>query len=318
MRIKVFFSKKNIIFYLCLIVLLLTTLLIGLKSGGRQDSLYVAVRSLKNKIFPQNFIIIGDVRDEIFLYEERKKEFSFNNYNQLLYKHDQIQVSRPEITSGTMIAFVFGQSNSANHGGEKYFSKNDKVLNYYDGNFYLASDPLLGATGIGGNVWVNLANKIIDNKIADKVILIAAGVSGTSVELWSKNHYLYHMLELRLIEAKKNNLEINYFFWHQGESDSNMHPERYQTYLEDIIKLTKKLFPNSKFFVAQVSSCGILRSSERLLNAQKKMTKIKGVYLGPNTDLIDYRDRYDGCHFSGRGLDKHAQSWLEVLKNLSE
>jgi len=42
------------------------------------------------------------------------------------------------------------------------------------------------------------------------------------------------------------------------------------------------------------------------------------VYLGPNTDLIDYRDRYDGCHFSGRGLDKHAQSWLEVLKNLSE
>ena len=56
----------------------------------------------------------------------------------------------------------------------------------------------------------------------------------------------------------------------------------------------------------------------RLLNAQKKMTKIKGVYLGPNTDLIDYRDRYDGCHFSGRGLDKHAQSWLEVLKNLSE
>lgn len=122
------------------------------------------------------------------------------------------------------------------------------------------------------------------------------------------------MLKERLIDAKQNNLEINYSFWHQGESDVMMQPERYEFYLKDVINLTKELFSNLRFFLAQVSSCGVSLSSEKLLKAKKNMTNINGVCLGPNTDLIDYRDRYDGCHFSGRGLEKHALGWIESIK----
>lgn len=314
-----FFSKKKLffLFLLFFLFILLATLLVGLRSGARQDLLYIIARNFKNKIF--NNIPLksyGDVTKEILFYEKRQKEFVFNNYNQLILKYGQIEVDRPVITPRTIIAFVFGQSNSANHGGEKFFSNSPNVINYYDKKFYLASDPLLGATGISGNVWTNLGNKIIENNIADKVILIAAGISGTSAELWSKYNYLYPMLENRLEDAKINNLDINYFFWHQGESDINMNSKRYENYLEDVINLTKKFFPNSKFVLAQVSSCGILESSEQLLKAQKNLTKIKNVYLGPNTDFIDYRDRYDGCHFSGRGLERHSQGWFETIINL--
>ena len=35
----------------------------------------------------------------------------------------------------------------------------------------------------------------------------------------------------------------------------------------------------------------------------------------PNTDLIEVEDRYDGCHLSGRGLEKHADAWFRIVKN---
>jgi hypothetical protein len=156
---------------------LFIALLARLISGGRQDGLYIAARNIKYKIFYRNHSYNnGSATSEIFLYKKRQNEFEFNNYNQLIFKFDQIETNRPEITPNTMIAFVFGQSNSANHGGEKYFLENNNVLNYFNKKFYLASDPLFGATGISDNVWVNLGNKIIENKIADKVILIPARI----------------------------------------------------------------------------------------------------------------------------------------------
>jgi len=39
------------------------------------------------------------------------------------------------------------------------------------------------------------------------------------------------------------------------------------------------------------------------------------VFLGPNTDLIGNTDRYDDCHFPARGLEKHAQGWVDALKS---
>ena len=42
----------------------------------------------------------------------------------------------------TMVAFVLGQSNSANHGESRMASKRN-VYNFYDGECYLAADPML-------------------------------------------------------------------------------------------------------------------------------------------------------------------------------
>ena len=42
---------------------------------------------------------------------------------------------------------------------------------------------------------------------------------------------------------------------------------------------------------------------------------MSGVYLGPNTDLIGLEDRYDDCHFSGRGLQKHSEGWVKAIKS---
>ena len=65
--------------------------------------------------------------------------------------------------------------------------------------------------------------------------------------------------------------------------------------------------------MSQAQNAGI-SSNESLLNAQKEITKLNE-YLGPNTDLIEVEDRYDGCHLSGRGLEKHADAWFRIVKN---
>ena len=72
-------------------------------------------------------------------------------------------------------------------------------------------------------------------------------------------------------------------------------------------------FPNSNFFVAQATRCALNNINTIIQNAQILITKKDNVYLGPNTDQINYKDRFDDCHLSGRGLEIHAQKWIESI-----
>lgn len=239
---------------------------------------------------------------------------AFNHYTQLAQYAGKVQVPRPDITSKTMVLFVFGQSNAANYGGEKFVAASDHVYNFWEGSFYRAEDPLLGAAGFSGSVWVDLSNKIIERKMADAVILIPAGIGGSSVQDWQPGEMLNPMLLKQLALAKQANLEVTHFLWHQGEADQSLDRERYKQGLDQLIQTTKQYFPHSKFFVAQASRCGSMPPSEALQSAQRAMSQQPGVFLGPNTDLIERRDRYDDCHFSGNGLKLAADAWLVALK----
>jgi len=294
-------SKKRTIVFFIMISTSLFSLVVGLRSGVNQDRLFLLIRDIKRLVIPPSSKTLED-------------QWRLNEFGQLTWYHDKTEVSNPILAENTLVAFVFGQSNSANHGGERYISKDKNVLNYFDGKFYIAADPLLGATGFSGNVWTNVGNKIVENKIADNVVLIPAGVGATSVKEWQDGGRLNKMLKGRLYDAKKMKLNVTYFLWHQGESDNALDPKQYIDGLNNVIALTKIYFPQSKFFVAQASRCGTIASSKELLDAQLKVSQMVGVFLGPNTDVIDLKDRYDDCHFSGRGLEMHAKGWINSLR----
>lgn len=280
----------------------LLSLLMGLELGEREGRFFQAMQSIKRLLIPP-------------VNETQPAQLRFNEFGQLAYFHDKIEVPPPDITERTVIAFVFGQSNSANHGGEKYFSKTNQVYNYWNGKFYKAADPLLGATGSLGNVWTNVGNKLIEEGLADKVVLIAAGVGASSITDWQNNGRLNGMLSERIKEAKASSLAINYFLWHQGENDNALDPRLYRAGLDQVIDLTKQYFPASQFYVAQASRCRTAPPSMKIQEAQKDVTQRENVFLGPNTDEIDLDDRYDECHFSGRGLERHANGWIQALKH---
>jgi hypothetical protein len=285
---------------LALAAALVACLLVGMRSGRHADFLY---RSVAGSEAP--FVRPGWTEPD---------GASFNEYQQLVAYPARRELPRPTISPRTIVAFAFGQSNSANHGGEKYRAASDDVLNFWQGRYFLAEDPLLGASGRAGSVWTLTANKLLAAQAADRVILLAAGVAATSVHQWAIGGPLNGMFERRLQEAKAAGLTVTHFLWHQGEADNSLPGvASYAGAMKQVIALSKSYFPASKFFVAQASRCSRLPPSPELRAVQASLADMPGVFAGPNTDEISLAERYDDCHFSGRGLEAHASGWAAAI-----
>lgn len=240
---------------------------------------------------------------------------AYNEYGQLVFYPNKREVARPAITQRTLVAFTFGQSNAANHGSEKFRAVDANVVNFWNGRYFAAEDPLLGATGDGGSVWIRMASKLIAAKAFDSAILLAAGIAGASVRDWTTGGRLNAMLELRLGTARDAGLTVTHFLWHQGEADSNAPDSAsYDAAMLPIVALTRHYFPQSKFFNAQATICGHGATPNLgLQKVQLGLGRLPGVYAGPNTDEIGPDGRYDGCHMNGSGLEKHATGWAAAI-----
>ena len=301
--------RKTIIisFYLLFTLIVgCVALAFGMHSAINKDALFHAAMTFKKIVSPQEALAVQNINE----FGQVTNEFA-----QLIKDPTKAPTQAPAITDKTMVAFVFGQSNSANGEGERFEANDHNVFNYFDNHYYIASDPLLGATGTAGSMWTITANKLIEKKMADKVILIAAGVGGTSVKQWRNGGDLNQMLENRLKETQKNHINITHFLWHQGESDNGTYESEYENGLTEVISLTQRYYPHAKFFVSQASGHCPDASSDSILNSQRDITKLENVFMGPNTDLIDAIDRWDGCHLSGRGVEKASNDWVERIKN---
>jgi hypothetical protein len=294
------------IYLLSIALISVITLATGMRSAVNNDDLFRMAMYIKQLIAPQEAQAA-----------QNTNEFGqiTNEFSQLIKDPTKSPTNAPIVTDKTIVAFVFGQSNSANGEGERFQANGETVFNYFDNHYYIASDPLLGATGTAGSMWTITANKLIEKKIADKVILIAAGVGGTSVKQWRNGGDLNKMLEMRLKETQKNHINITHFLWHQGESDNGTYESEYENGLTEVIKLTQHYYPSAKFFVSQASAHCPNTSSDAILRSQRDVTKLENVFLGPNTDLIDAIDRWDGCHLSGRGVEKASNSWVEFIQH---
>jgi hypothetical protein len=295
------FYKKLIKLYLIITLICLISffsLAIGMRSALRQDGLFYLVKNIKTAVLSP--LVTDEPTNQ-------------NYFAQLISYPSKKKIPPPVITDKTMVAFVFCKINYANHEGERYKAINQNVVNYFDGNYYIASDPLLGATGFGGSMWTITANKLIESQFADKVVILAAGVGGSALKHWKTGGALNSMLQSRFKDAKDHNIEVTHFLWHQGESDFGISEVEYTDGLTDVINLTQKYFPKSKFFVSQASRCYEVLPYAPILKAQRDITHLKNVYAGPNTDLIE--DRFDGCHLSGKGVEKASEQWIELIKN---
>jgi hypothetical protein len=273
----------------------------GMRAALQQNQLFQWFLTAKTMVFPT---VIEGLPDHL----------RANQYGQLIHYDGKQRVDRPVITGRTMVAFVFGQSNAANHGGERHASTSGRVYNHFEGRYYAAADPLLGASGYSGSVWTLLGDQLLDAGLHDQVVLMAAGVAGSSVKEWQRGGRLHALLRQRLDDAQGSGLVVTHFLWHQGEADHAADPAEYAAALNRVIGVARGYFPQARFFVAQASRCDGVPSSPALLAAQRSVTRQAGVFLGPNTDAIGPADRYDDCHFSGPGLARHAQGWLQALR----
>jgi hypothetical protein len=284
-----------------------------MNSANEGDKYFALARSVKRYFIPQHIVR----KSEIDADEE-------NEFGQLTYYPGKQVRPSPVLTKRSIVAVVIGQSNAANTGGQRTQGSNDSILNYWDGQYYVASDPLLGSTGLAGSVWLIAANKLIEKNMADTIVLLPAAVSATSVKQWRNDGQLFAMLENRLLLAKQHGVKVTHFLWHQGETDNShliyksggVGLVEYERGMKELIALTKTVFPQSKFILAIATRCGVSGPPDsKLQMVQKSLTSMDGVFMGPNTDTIDSVDRYDDCHFAGSGMVKHADGWVEAISS---
>jgi hypothetical protein len=214
-----------------------------------------------------------------------------------------------------MVALAFGQSNAANF-GENPRQAGAGVWNFHQSKLYAAHDPLLGAGGDGGSIWTRLGDRLIAATYYDAVVFLTLAVGDAALARWTVNGDLHPRLVEAIRDVQSHGLPITHVLWHQGEKDARLHTSKqaYKQMFMDMVSSLRHHGVTAPIYVSVATRCQKVRAQEEIRQAQQELVDMnKGIYAGPDTDTLDWRYRYDGCHFSDEGLERCAELWLEKL-----
>jgi len=302
--------KSNVLF-LMIIFLLFTTIYLS-------NNEYVRCSTLGDKLFDDILgLEFGNQKCREFVKKNEKTET--NNTNAHIYpkenRYSILEAKKEKVCpSNSDVIVVLGQSNSANHLIYDDYKKNDH-LNYFNGNCYSLTDPVLGATGENQSIVPALSSKILSNK---PIIFLTNGWSATSITEWSReDSELTSYANKNILEiAKKNNLK--YIIWIQGESDRHKnidYKDHFLKFKKLLLKnLTKEKKEHIKFIITQTSICRDIRDI-KLNKHQKNLGKMKNFYTTEVTDNLDINYRYDGCHFNKFGVELITEEISKIINS---
>jgi Carbohydrate esterase, sialic acid-specific acetylesterase len=219
----------------------------------------------------------------------------------------------------TAVIVIVGQSNAANHGTGRYVAKR-RVDNFslYDGKCYHAADPLLGASGDGGNFATRLGDKLIEVGLFDRVILAPIAMGGTTVEQWAEEGMFNRRIPVVIRRLYDVGLSADFILWQQGEGNQGIGDiggRQYRKNLLEVIWTFRRYGVTAPFFVALTTTCGGPHPNAENIRAGQTsaVNPMAAIYQGADTDTVSLEHRSDTCHFNEVGLDIVASLWLDVI-----
>lgn len=229
-------------------------------------------------------------------------------------------VACPKQTGRTAVLLIAGQSNSANHGAEQFSSAHPgKTFNYFAGNCYPAASPMLGATGMRGESWTPLADRLIEAGLFDRVVIVTTGIGGTRIARWQEGGDLNDMM-LGVVADLQHRYRVTHFLWHQGERDLSLKTSSadYTASFRSLAASLRAAKVDAPIFISVGSRCGQpgdWKDEDAITTAQRGLVDpAKGLFAGPETNLlVPPENRYDRCHFAGGGQRAFADAWLRIL-----
>jgi Carbohydrate esterase, sialic acid-specific acetylesterase len=229
----------------------------------------------------------------------------------------------------TFVVVTLGQSNAANFAGGIYIADTDVVnFNIYDGKCYRAVDPLLGASGLGGNFATRLGDVLVRRGYAARVVIAPIAMGNTRIEHWSFGGIFHKRILFLIRRLWDADLVPDVILWQQGEgnaADWDLAGRRYARRLLEIVRTFREYGIAAPFMIALCTICGpphpnplkrVLRAFWRtnIRAGQRRAAKRDlDTLLGPDTDLIGYGDRFDLCHMSESGAQKQAEMWADAI-----
>ncbi|MBX5180960.1 hypothetical protein HJB77_32925 [Rhizobium lentis] len=252
--------------------------------------------------------------------------YTFDDKQRLIADESKTAVTCPIQTDRTAVLLILGQSNAANHAGQRYRSDyGARVVNAFDKRCFIAASPHLGSTDTMGEYWTLLGNKLIASGQNDSVILAPLAYSGSPVARWATGGDLNPVLVDTVKQLQDSGYRITSVLWVQGEADL-VHGTTGEAYQERFLSMVDTLRQNgveAPIYISIASKClepsnGGFKEhipDNAIVRAQLALSRSgHGIREGVNSDaLLDGDDRYDDCHFRGTAGEKVSQAWLNLL-----
>ncbi|MBA2710862.1 MAG: hypothetical protein H0U57_09750 [Tatlockia sp.] len=257
------------------------------------------------------------------LFAATKAEVDFDGWGRLISYPGKKEVACPTQDNKTGVLLVIGQSNSANHADKAMITKYpEKVYNYFNGKCYVASSPLLGATGTHGEFLTPLADYLLEMNVYKNIIIISSGMDGTKVARWEKGGDLNNML-MSVLDELKSKFKITEVIFHQGESDylERTPPLQYQQSFKSLVSSLRLEGKNTPpFYYSIATRCGYgWYAHNPIALVQHTLASYEDkIYLGADTDVsIPASERsFAICHFTEIGQLKAAYAFaLAIAQN---
>ncbi len=225
----------------------------------------------------------------------------------------------PRSIGKAAVLLIIGQSNGGNHGDIRSRAKGPVYnFNLFDGLFYPAQDPLLGATGEGGSPWCMLGDALVADGFAPAVLLVPLCVGGATVADWAPPGPYNHRMSYCLGRLRDSGFWPTHVLWHQGEADAlyRTSAEQYRRTFLAMAESLRALGVDAPLYAAVASYFAVPEgygdSQRAIAEAQRSLVdRASGIFPGPDTNLIG--ERHDGCHIGGQGLVRHAEAWRSIL-----
>jgi hypothetical protein len=214
-----------------------------------------------------------------------------------------------------LVILIYGQSNVANTVSQKS-QTSLPIFNFYKGKLYRAKDPLLGATGKLGSLWIDASKKLLKTSDYKEIILVNNARNNSSIKDWSPRGKFYKTLNDSYHQLTKLRLAPHLIVFGQGERDSidNMSSQNYELYLQDLYNNIQSIHGNKPFLISLSSRCYAYLPNNNIRQVQIKLINdYPSVFQGPDTDSFNESYRYDGCHFNKLGKQVISHVWATKI-----
>lgn len=218
------------------------------------------------------------------------------------------------------VIIVAGQSNVANT-VSSLSKSSPNIYNFYDNTLYHAQDPLLGATGKQGSLWIEVGEQILAKTKYSEVVLINIARNNSSISDWVNDGKFNNLIVQALNSSVLSGLKANVLLWGQGERDAidNMQKSDYYKMLTNLVTNTNKEERSIPIIISLSSRCFSNAENNNIRQAQMKtIQRFNFVFQGPDTDKLGADYRYDDCHFNTKGKKINSKLWTKyIVQSLS-
>jgi len=236
----------------------------------------------------------------------------------IVFRHNRLEKIDSFVKSKrNLVVLILGQSNAANYcQGENDSVKN--IFMYFRKELYKAKDPILGASGNSGSIWIPVFEGILNRIDLDSILMVNIAQGSSSVKDWQPGGVHHALLQETMEGLQQRTLSPDLVLWQQGEQD-NLNGMSKEGYLSAFRKIHMVLKSFDKELPVLISITSFHPRSKTPVNSRIREAQCELIeedemlFAGPDTDLYIDDCRYDGIHFSIKGMNLISRDWMDSI-----